>query len=97
MFVLYELAMNPDCQERLHHEISEAWEKCNGNLTYDDLQGINYLEWVILEAIRIHPPLMVMAKICTRKYTLPKATENGEPLTIYPGTSVHIPVHALQK
>lgn len=94
MFALYELAKSPECQERLYTEIVERIEKCGGQLNYEAFQEIEYLEWTLMEVLRIHPPLMAMLKICTEKYTLPKVSAN-EPLTVYPGTPIQIPVSAL--
>lgn len=95
MFTLYELAKNQECQERLYVEICEKIERCGDQLTYEAFQEIEYLEWVVLEALRIHPTLMAMLKVCTEKYTLPRVSEDAEPLTIYPGTPIQIPILAL--
>lgn len=95
MFTLYELARNPECQERLHKEIVDKVANCGGQLSFDEFQEIEYLEWTLMEAMRIHPPLMVMTKICTRKYTLPKVSSDAQPFTIHPGTPIMIPVSAL--
>lgn len=95
MFTLYELAKNPECQERLYVEICKSIKRCDGQLTYEAFQEIEYLEWVVLEALRIHPTLMAMMKVCTEKYTLSKVSDDAEPLTIHPGTPIHIPISAL--
>lgn len=95
MFTLYELAKSPECQERLYTEINEKIEKYDGQLNYEAFQEIEYLEWTLMEALRIHSPLMAMSKICTEKYTLPKVSDDAKPLTIYPGTPIQIPVSAL--
>jgi cytochrome P450 family 9 len=47
-FVAYELAMNPDIQERLRQEVDEVQEELNGKpLKYEILQGMKYLDCVI--------------------------------------------------
>lgn len=92
-YALYELARNPHCQDRLYNEIGEKLDKLSaGEIGVGEM---TYLEAVILEAMRIHPPLMVMQKLCTKKYELPKCGDRTEPLTIYPGTPIHIPVQAV--
>lgn len=65
-YALYELAKNPDVQKKLYNEIKEHLNKNNGHLVADDLQEFQYLEGVLFETIRIHPPLMVMQKMCTK-------------------------------
>uniref|UniRef100_A0A1A9Z5A0 Cytochrome P450 n=1 Tax=Glossina pallidipes TaxID=7398 RepID=A0A1A9Z5A0_GLOPL len=42
-FCLYELAKQPDLQEKLRKEIHEALLECNGNLTYEKINSLQYL------------------------------------------------------
>lgn len=60
-----------------------------------DINEMTYMDGVILEAMRIHPPLTILKKICTKEFVLPKCGNRTEPLTIYPGTPVHISVQAV--
>lgn len=46
MLALYELACNPDIQERLHEEIDKMAQK-NEALSYNDLQELTYLDQVV--------------------------------------------------
>lgn len=46
-YCLYELALNPDIQQRVRAEISLVNEKHNGNSTYSGLVEMTYLEQVI--------------------------------------------------
>lgn len=46
-FVLYELARNPECQERAYEEIKKVLEKHDNNLSYEILQEMTYLESVL--------------------------------------------------
>lgn len=93
-YALYELAVNSHCQHRLYNEIIECVNKLD--IEEDiDIHSMPYLEGVLLETMRIHPPLMCMQKICSKKYELSKSCHQAKPLTIYPGTPVHIPVQAI--
>lgn len=47
MFLSYELAVNPDIQERLLKEIDDALDECDGNLTYEVLMNMKYLDMTI--------------------------------------------------
>jgi cytochrome P450 family 6 len=47
-FCLYELALNQDIQEKTRQEIYNAIEAQNGELTYDAVQKMKYLDMVIL-------------------------------------------------
>lgn len=45
-FALYELAMNPDIQNRLRDEVKETLEKYDGKFTYDSIFEMSYLNQV---------------------------------------------------
>lgn len=92
---LYALAQHPDVQERLHAEIRDKLEEHKGELSFDSFNDIKYLDNVLSEALRFYAPVLYLAKRCTNSYTLPNIG-NNPPVTIVPGTSVLIPVQALQ-
>lgn len=46
-FALYELAKNPACLKRAQSEIDEVLAKHNGELTYESVSEMKYLEWCI--------------------------------------------------
>lgn len=43
---LYELAINQHCQDRLRQEITEQLEKTNGQITYNSIKEMKYLNQV---------------------------------------------------
>lgn len=43
-FCLYELAKNPDIQQRVHDEIDQVLRSHNGQITYDSVSDMKYLE-----------------------------------------------------
>lgn len=45
-FTLYELCFNREIQSRLRNEIKSVLAKNNGELTYETLQEMNYLDMV---------------------------------------------------
>lgn len=94
-YALYELAVNPHCQDKLYAEITENIANYDGQLTFESVQEMIYLEGVMMEALRIFPALLSMARVCTQTYTLPKTTRQTEPLTIHPGTVVNISVSGI--
>lgn len=89
-YALYELALNPDCQQRAFDEIAQVFSKHDGKITIEGLQEMVYVEGILHEALRMHPPFIVMSKICTESYTLPKTSGQSEGVTISPGTPVNI-------
>lgn len=46
-YTAYELALNPEIQKRLQNEVDENFEKCNGEVTYECLMGMKYLDMVV--------------------------------------------------
>lgn len=56
-FTMYELALNPDIQERLRDEIKSGIQDNNSELTYEMLFGFKYLDMVVNEVMRKYPPI----------------------------------------
>jgi cytochrome P450 family 6 len=52
-FCLYELAINPDIQEVLRNEIDTVLEKHEGNISYEAIQEMTYLENVVAGKLNI--------------------------------------------
>jgi cytochrome P450 family 6 len=46
-FVLYELALHPEIQQRLREEILQVLSKHDSKVTYDGTQGMTYLDMVV--------------------------------------------------
>lgn len=46
-YILYELALNPDIQTRLRAEIKAVHDAHDGQLNYDNLNELPYMEMVI--------------------------------------------------
>ncbi|XP_062613453.1 cytochrome P450 3A14-like [Saccostrea cucullata] len=53
-FLVYCLATNPDCQEKLINQIDSTLG--NDLPTYDNVQKLEYLDWVFNETLRLYPP-----------------------------------------
>lgn len=79
-FAFYELALNPDIQERLREEIQST---INDEVTYDLVIGMKYLNMVVNESLRKYPPLPNIARMCTKAFKIP-----GSDFVIEEGTTV---------
>lgn len=88
---LYELAMNPEIQDKLRAEILETYEKSNGDLQYDTIKNMQYLDQVFKETLRKYPPLMILMRQATDDYTF-----KGTKLSIRKGQKIWISAWGIQ-
>jgi cytochrome P450 family 6 len=67
-FALYELAVQPNLQHRLRTEITQVLSKHNGEVTYDAVQEMSYLDMVVsgevTQAGYLYRGLSVPDKFC---------------------------------
>ncbi|KAF8768477.1 Cytochrome P450 3A13 like protein [Argiope bruennichi] len=91
-FTTYLLALHPAIQEKVHKELVEAVEKSNGELTYETLQNMKYLDNIISETLRLYPPAIRSERMAFEDYEL---GDTG--ITIPKGTIVTIPIYAMHR
>ncbi|KDR76361.1 hypothetical protein GALMADRAFT_68089 [Galerina marginata CBS 339.88] len=85
---LFLLASHPDAQETLRKEIIEARQK-HGDLAYDELVSLPYLDAVCRESLRLYPPVSMVIRTTREDIVLPLST----PIKGLDGREIHeIPV-----
>nr|AAD25104.1 cytochrome P450 CYP9A1v2 [Heliothis virescens] len=90
-FLLYELAVNPDVQDRLLQEIREYDEKNHGKIDYNVVQSMTYLDMVVSEGLRLWPPAAVVDRVCVKDYNIGRPNEQAtKDLIIHTGQAVAI-------
>ena len=89
-WVCYELAKNPEVQNRLREEVQEIMQDSSGDLTYEDLNKMTYLDQVISETLRFHSPVAILNRTCNKNYKIP-----GTELVIEEGVKVWSNVMAI--
>lgn len=89
-FLSYQLATHPDLQEKLRQEINDVVEQHGGDMSYDAIRDMKYLDMCINESLRMYPIVPTNSRVCQREVTV-----NG--VTIPRGVTVDIPVYALSK
>ena len=67
-FMIYELALNPECQKKLQDELDDT------NLeNYTELHNLPYLDAVIHETLRKYPGAAALERTCTKDYKIPES------------------------
>jgi len=67
-YVAYELAKSPDVQEKLRKELQDHMANENDIINNEKLQKLDYLDMVISETLRRHPPVPIVSRSCTKDY-----------------------------
>jgi cytochrome P450 family 6 len=89
-FSTYELALNQDVQDKLRDEINDVLEKYDGEVTYDAIMEMKYLDMVFNESLRKYPVVDSQNRMSTKDFAIPNTK-----IVIPAGTSVMIPTFAL--
>lgn len=92
VFTMYELALNPDIQERLRCEIRTGIEDNDGKLTYDLLFSFKYLDMVVNETLRKYPPAFIITRKSTKDFKIP-----GTEMIIPANTDININVLSIHR
>lgn len=94
-FAGYQLAVHQDVQQKLREEIVSVLAKHNGELTYESLKEMTYMEQVISESQRLNPVLGILEKLCTNENEL--RGSDGMTIRVEPGTGIIIPLFGLHR
>ncbi|KAF6762398.1 cytochrome P450 [Ephemerocybe angulata] len=69
--ILWLLAKHPEVQDKLRAEIREAKQTFGGEPDYDQLSSLPYLDAVIRETLRLHPPVPSLPREARKDAVLP--------------------------
>lgn len=86
----YYLAKHPEIQEKLHEEIDSFTDNNNGEIPFESLGELPYLNACLYEAMRLVPPFIRPERICTKDWV------HGD-LKIPAGTMIMIPAWAVHR
>ena len=88
-FCSYELALNPEIQERLYEEVMSAID-IKGDISYEDLSKLPFLDAVLSETMRLYPPVLRLERKCLTDY---KLGDTG--IQLRKGDNIEVPVYAI--
>ncbi|CAO1409887.1 unnamed protein product [Diamesa tonsa] len=86
---LYELGKNKTVQDKLRQEITKCVDK-NGEISFETLNDMPYLDQVFHESMRMHSPLLFTSRECTEEFLL--EADDGQKVLIEKGINVYIPI-----
>ncbi|GBP90646.1 Cytochrome P450 6B6 [Eumeta japonica] len=90
-FALFEMAKHPDIQSRVHEEIDQVFDECDGKLTFEAVTNMKYLDMVLDESMRMHPAIGNLLRRCMRDgAVLPVGN-----IKVDKGTLIHLPIYAI--
>ncbi|XP_076683508.1 cytochrome P450 9e2-like [Andrena cerasifolii] len=92
-FIGYQLAAHKDVQEKLRAEVQSTIAKHGGQLTFEGLKEMKYMDQVMNESQRCFSAFGTMSKRCTAEFELEGS--DGLRCRVKPGTEIAIPVWSL--
>ncbi|XP_024886574.1 cytochrome P450 9e2-like [Temnothorax curvispinosus] len=96
-FAAHELAVNQDIQDRLREEIQQHLAEGNGEISYESLSKMSYMDMVISETLRKYPPVIFIDRLCTKEYELPPSQPGCKNVIVKPDNVLMFPVYALHR
>lgn len=84
-YTLYELTQNETLMARAQEDIKSSVEKYNGELSYEAVMDMKFIDLCVKETLRKYPGLPILNRECTKTYPIP-----GTKFTIEKGTAIVI-------
>ncbi|XP_021202508.2 cytochrome P450 9e2 [Bombyx mori] len=91
---IHELALSPHIQDILYEEL-KAFKETKGNLVYENIGELKYLDCVLNETMRKWSAAIFVDRICTKPYVLPPPREGGKPCQLKPGEVIYNTVNSI--
>ncbi|XP_076259777.1 putative cytochrome P450 28a5 [Rhynchophorus ferrugineus] len=98
-YLLLCLAMYPEYQDKVRDEIKETLEKNNGEIPYESLHDMPWLNACLYESTRVYPIAESMMKVCTEDFEYTPTDPSYKNLTVQlkPGDVVMVPYGIMSK
>jgi len=89
-FAIYLMAAHQDVQEKIYQEVKASMEATDGEIDYDTVVRLEYIDMFISEILRRYPPASRLERRCIKDYKLP-----GSDLVIKKDSLVAISVQGI--
>ncbi|XP_011298249.1 cytochrome P450 9e2 [Fopius arisanus] len=96
-FLAHHIADDHQVQRKLQEEIDEVWEACHGDLTYEAINRMEYLDAVVNECLRMYSITLGTDRICTKEFELPPALPGMQLVLVKPGEGLWFPIYAIHR
>ena len=93
-YTLYELTQNEELMIRAQKDVKETLEKHHGEVTYEAIMDMSFIDLCVKETLRKYPGLPILNRECTKDYKIPIP---GTTFTIEKGTSVVVSLLGLHR
>ncbi|XP_071571144.1 cytochrome P450 9e2-like [Temnothorax nylanderi] len=94
-FAAHELAVNQDVQDRLREEVQQHLAEGNGEISYESLSKMSYMDMVISETLRKYPPAIITDRLSAKRYELPPSRPGCKNVVLEPNNLLMFPIHGL--
>ncbi|XP_012226609.1 cytochrome P450 6j1-like [Linepithema humile] len=89
----YQLAVHQEIQKKLREEVMSVFKKYDGEITYEGLKEMTYMDQVLNESQRIIPTIGFQGRICTEEFEL--RGSDGLICRVQPNTEIRISIDGL--
>ncbi|KAG4066500.1 hypothetical protein HA402_007136 [Bradysia odoriphaga] len=90
-YTLYELSQDVDLMRRAQEDIEQTLEKYNGQLTYEAISDMQFVDLCVKETLRKYP-FPMLNRECTKDYQIP-----GTQMVIKKGTPIVVSVLGIHR
>lgn len=91
-WAFYELERNPTAKEKVIREVqSICGNGEDADYSFDTMNELQYTHCVLLETLRLHPPVTITIRFAVKSDTLPDGT------SIVPGAGVNVHTYAMAR
>ncbi|KAL3273887.1 hypothetical protein HHI36_015312 [Cryptolaemus montrouzieri] len=90
-FLIHELAINPDIQNKLYQEFCENTTTTE-DLDYETVLKMTYFDMVVTETLRKWPVAAATERVVTKPYTIQPETPEEHAVHLEAGLDVRIPI-----
>ncbi|OAD56181.1 Cytochrome P450 9e2 [Eufriesea mexicana] len=95
-FAAYGVGVDEEIQRRLQAEIDQVLKECKGEVTYEAINEMQYLDAILYESLRMYPAIVATDRVCAKPFELPPHLPGAKPHVVQKGDCLWIPIYGIQ-